>query len=48
MDPVKEVQIKAHALALAELPYDETAPEHVKMLAGIEIAVRDHLPADVV
>lgn len=43
MDTAKEAQIKAHALALAELLYDETDPEQVKTLAGIEVAVRDHL-----
>jgi hypothetical protein len=43
MDAAKEAQIKAHALALAELLYDETDPEQVKTLAGIEVAVRDHL-----
>ena len=43
MDAAKEAQIKAHALALAELLYSETDPEHVKTLAGIEVAVRDHL-----
>ncbi len=30
MDAAKEAQIKAHALALAELLYDETDPEQVK------------------
>lgn len=43
MDAAKEAQIKAHALALAELLYDETDPEQVTTLAGIEVAVRDHL-----
>jgi hypothetical protein len=43
MDAAKEAQIKAHALALAELLYDETDPEQVKTLAGIEVGVRDHL-----
>lgn len=43
MDAAKKAQIKAHALALAELLYDETDPEQVKTLAGIEVAVRDHL-----
>jgi hypothetical protein len=43
MDAAKEAQIKAHALALAELLYDETDSEQVKTLAGIEVAVRDHL-----
>ena len=43
MDAAKEAQIKAHALALAELLYDETDSEPVKTLPGIEVAVRDHL-----
>ena len=43
MDATKDAQIKSHALALAELLYDETDPEQVKTLAGIEVAVRDHL-----
>ncbi len=43
MDVAKAAQIKAHALALAELLYDETDSEQVKTLAGIEVAVRDHL-----
>ena len=43
MDAAKEAQIKSHALALAELLYDETDSEQVKTLAGIEVAVRDHL-----
>jgi hypothetical protein len=47
MDAAKEAQIKAHALALAELLYDETDSEQVKTLAGIEVAVRDHLLAHV-
>ncbi len=47
MDAAKEAQIKAHALALAELLYNETDPEQVKTLAGIEVAVRDHLLAHV-
>ena len=41
MDTAKEAQIKAHALALAELLYDEADPEQVKTLAGIEVTVRD-------
>nr|RNJ69463.1 MAG: hypothetical protein EDM05_09340 [Leptolyngbya sp. IPPAS B-1204] len=47
MDVAKEAQIKAHALALAELLYGERDPEQVKTLAGIEVAVRDHLLARV-
>lgn len=42
MDAAKETQIKAHALALAELLYEETDPEQVKTLEGIETAVRAH------
>jgi len=30
-------------LALAELLYDETDPDQVQTLIGIEVAVRDHL-----
>ena len=40
MDAAKEAHIKAHALALAELLYDETDSAQVKTLAGIEVAVR--------
>ncbi|PSB13221.1 hypothetical protein C7B76_20630 [filamentous cyanobacterium CCP2] len=47
MDVAKKAQIKAHALASAELLYDETDPDQVKTLAGSEVAVRDHLLAHV-
>ena len=43
MDAEKKAQIQAHARALAELLYEETDPEQVKTLAGIEAAVRGHL-----
>ena len=43
MDAEKKAQIQAHARALAALLYEETDPEHVKTLAGIEAAVRGHL-----
>lgn len=39
----KEAQIQAHAQAIAVLLYEETDPEQVKTLAGIEEAVRKHL-----
>jgi hypothetical protein len=39
----KKAQIQAHARALAALLYEETEPEQVKTLAGIEAAVRGHL-----
>ena len=43
MDTDKKAQIQAHARAIAALLYEETDPEQVKTLAGIEVAVRDHL-----
>lgn len=47
MDAEKKAQIQAHARALAALLYEETDPEQVKTLAGIEAAVRGHLLAHV-
>lgn len=43
MDADKQAQIQAHARAIAALLYEETDPEQVKTLAGIEAAVRGHL-----
>lgn len=43
MDTVKKAQIQAHAQAIAALLYEETDPEQVKTLAGIEEAVREHM-----
>jgi hypothetical protein len=43
MDANKKAQIQAHARAIAALLYEETDPEQVKTLAGIEAAVRGHL-----
>ncbi len=43
MDAERKAQIQAHARALAALLYEETDPEQVKTLAGIEVAVRGHL-----
>jgi hypothetical protein len=43
MDADKKAQIQAHARAIAALLYEETDPEQVKTLAGIETAVRSHL-----
>lgn len=43
MDAEKKAQIQAHSRALAALLYEETDPEQVKTLAGIESAVRGHL-----
>jgi hypothetical protein len=43
MDAAKKAQIQAHAQAIAALLYEETDPEQVKTLAGIETAVREHM-----
>jgi len=43
MDADKKAQIQAHARAIAALLYEETDPEQVETLAGIEEAVRGHL-----
>ena len=43
MDASKEAQFKALTEELAALLYEETDPEQVKTLAGIEEAIRDHL-----
>ncbi len=43
MDNAKKAQIQAYAQAIAALLYEETDPEQVKTLAGIEAAVREHM-----
>ena len=43
MDIDKLQQIQAHARAIAALLYDETAPEQLTTLEGIEQAVRGHI-----
>jgi len=43
MDADKQTQIQAHVRAIAALLYDETAPEQLTTLEGIEVAVRGHL-----
>ena len=43
MDSDKRAQIKAHARAIAALLYEETDPEQVKTLEGIEEVNRGHL-----
>jgi hypothetical protein len=47
MDTDKLQQIQAHARAIAALLYDETAPEQLTTLEGIEQAVRGHILAHV-
>ena len=43
MDASKEARLKALTQELAEILYEETDPEQVKTLAGIEETVRGHL-----
>jgi hypothetical protein len=43
MDAAKKAEIQAHVQAIAALLYEETDPEQVQTLAGIEEAVRGHL-----
>lgn len=46
MDASKAEQLKAHARAIAELLYEETAansPESLETFEGIELALRDHI-----
>lgn len=43
MNTNKLQQIQAHARAIAALLYDETAPEQLTTLEGIEQAVRGHI-----
>jgi hypothetical protein len=43
MDADKLKQIQAYARAIAALLYDETAPEQLTTLEGIEAAVRGHI-----
>lgn len=43
MDASKEARFKALTEELAALLYEETDPEQVKTLEGIEAAIRDHL-----
>jgi hypothetical protein len=43
MDADKLQQIQAHARAIAALLYDETTPEQLTTLEGIETAVRSHI-----
>lgn len=43
MDGDKIQQIQVHARAIAALLYDETAPEQLTTLEGIEGAVREHI-----
>lgn len=43
MDAEKKAQLQTHARAIAALLYEETDPEQVKTLTGIEETVRGQL-----
>jgi hypothetical protein len=43
MDSNKKAQIKAHAQAIAALLYEDTDPEQIQTLEGIERVVRGHM-----
>jgi hypothetical protein len=43
MDSTKKAQLQAYAQAIAALVYEESDPEQVQTLAGIEEAVREHM-----
>ena len=43
MDAAKKAQLHAHARAIAALLYEETDPEQMQTLDGIEQTVRAHL-----
>lgn len=43
MDIDKQAQIKAHARAIAALLYEESNPEDLQTLAGIEAVVRGQI-----
>ena len=47
MDADKLQQIQDHTRAIATLLYEETAPEQLRTLEGIESAVRGHILAHV-
>lgn len=43
MDSDKQAKIKAHAREIAALLYEESDPEELQTLAGIETVVRSHI-----
>lgn len=43
MDTDRQAQIKAHAREIAALLYEESDPEQLQTLAGIETVVRGHI-----
>jgi len=47
MTPDKEQALKAHLEAMAEILYDDTDPEAIKTLEGIELTIREKIQAHV-
>lgn len=43
MDTDKQAQIQAHARAIAALLYEDSNPEQLQTLAGIEAVVREQI-----
>ncbi len=43
MTPEQEKALQEHIQAIAKILYDDTPPEELKTLAGIEQAVRRHM-----
>lgn len=47
MTPAQEQLLKAHLEAIAQIIYDESDPEAMKTLEGIEVTVRQQIQAHV-
>ncbi len=47
MNPEKELALKAHLEAIAQILYDESDPQGMKTLEGIEVTVRQQIQAHV-
>ncbi len=47
MNPEKEQALKAHLEAIAQILYDESDPQGMKTLEGIEVTVRQQIQAHV-
>ena len=47
MIPEQEQALKAHLEAIAQISYDDSAPEAMKTLEGIELTVRQQIQAHV-
>lgn len=47
MNPDKEEALKAHLKVIAQILYDESDPEAMKTLEGIELSVRQQIQTHV-